>query len=78
MHAPVDQLEIKQVVAQVCAVARFLPLPLLCLLPDELNRAEEDTSAWPSDMEKAEAHIGAGTKEAFAIDGGTGHLTPKT
>lgn len=62
----------------VCAVARFLPLPLLCMLPDKLSRAEEDASARPSDSEKAEAHIGVGAKEAFAIDGGTGPLTPKT
>ncbi|CAL8469006.1 g8547 [Coccomyxa elongata] len=62
----------------VCAVARFLPLPLLCLLPDKLNRAEEDGSVRPSDSEKAEVHIGVGAKEGFAIDGGTNHLTPKT
>ena len=61
---------------QVCAVARFLPLPLLCLLPDKLNRAEEE-EAQRGDSETAEARIGVAAKEGFPLDGGTNHLSPK-
>lgn len=61
----------------MCAIARFLPLPLLCLLPDKLNRAEEE-EARKGDAEKAVMSVGVGAKEGFPLDGGTNHLTPKT
>ncbi len=60
----------------MCAIARFLPLPLLCMLPDKLSWAEEDAAARPSDAEKAEAHIGVGAKEGCINDGGTDDMTP--
>jgi hypothetical protein len=34
----------------VCAIARFLPLPLLLLLPDKLTQSEEER---PADEEKS-------------------------
>ncbi|EIE26997.1 Biopterin transport-related protein BT1 [Coccomyxa subellipsoidea C-169] len=60
----------------VCAVARFLPLPLLCLLPDKLNQAEEE-EARRGDTETAEARIGVAAKEGSPLDGGTNQLSPK-
>ena len=33
----------------MCAIARFLPLPLLLLLPDKLTQSEEER---PADEEK--------------------------
>ena len=54
---------------QVCAISRFLPLPLLFLLPDKMTREEE---AQPSDAEKAAAqNIGVGAVEDVPSTGRT-------
>ena len=40
-------------VAQVCAIARFLPLPLLLLLPDKVTQSEDEDR--PNDEENTHA-----------------------
>ncbi len=54
---------------QVCAISRFLPLPLLFLLPDKMTQEEE---AQPTDAEKATVqHIGVGAVEDVPNTGRT-------
>ena len=50
-------------IAQVCAVARFLPLPLLLLLPDKLTQSEEEK---PAEEECMHADTSVNGKEGGA------------
>lgn len=60
---------------QVCAIARILPLPLLCLLPNKLN--SEDEELQPCDAEKATPHADAVGKGAFVHERNTNNDTQK-
>ena len=59
---------------QVCAISRFLPLPLLFLLPDKMTWEEE---ARPGDVEKAAVqNIGIGAVEDIPPSGRTSTPAP--